>query len=331
MENKKKVVIIALMAALASLLAVLFVSFLLSVEAQSRAPASGNTASNTVAIATSNIVAVTGITIITNERNAAPQNGTTYSPSYCYITPELYCYQMLVVSNSVGTSISIAFANNYGSSIYLPSNNALLISPSPTGQYYPGSCSDPSTNAPVGVLKPGASVICVADIPGLVIQPGTQLEPTFYLNYYMCKDPACGISARSAALQSTSGSAVAYAVPVAPATTTSAGSGIPSNALNQSAIGGLSSMPLNLSYVAYMNYSFTGRPGSLYTYYTSISGPANKTLNSVATATKGFSVRSVSPRIPAAVNASAATNFNITIALPDSEYSGNLILVFNYT
>ena len=154
---------------------------------------------------------------------SVPLRQSTYSPSYCYITPELNCYQMLVVSNTItgNTDISIAFTNNLGKSIYLPTDPAFYIAPTATSSYTGGWCSDPNTGQRIGVLRDGGSAMCSATVSESDIKPGAQLEPKFYLTYNICSKSDCSDITPSSFKYTTSGSAVAYATPVASTTTSS--------------------------------------------------------------------------------------------------------------
>jgi hypothetical protein len=149
------------------------------------------------------IVAVAAIylTIIPHSRG--------YSPSYCYITPDLYCYQMLITTNSVATDIEIAFTNNLGLSIYLPGDPAFYASMSSGSKYIAGQCN---TTATGNILKAGASATCAVSV-NTPVTPGSALQPTFYLQYSECTNPSCSNYA-SLPLINTSGSAVAYATPM---------------------------------------------------------------------------------------------------------------------
>ncbi len=127
---------------------------------------------------------------------------STPQSSYCYITPELNCYQMLIVATSTYTNITIAFTNNLGQSINLSSGPTFYVAPTPSSKYAAGACNET-------VLKNGATAVCTASIKGFVANVGSQLEPNFYLNYGICSNPAC-TGASSLQTINTSGSASAY-------------------------------------------------------------------------------------------------------------------------
>ncbi len=151
------------------------------------------------------------LAIITVYFISLPLSQSSNSPSYCYITPEINCYQMLVSSNSVETNVSIVFTNNLGQSIYLPSSTAFYVALTATSPFSSGTCD-------TSVLKAGDSAECSAILTGYIISPGMQLSPRFYLSYMGCKDASC--TEMSSTPTNASGIANAYATPIIASTAT---------------------------------------------------------------------------------------------------------------
>ncbi len=122
-------------------------------------------------------IAVVGVLIL------SPTKGTaTLSPSSCYLTPSLPCYQSVLLTNSSGSQFIALFQNNMGVSMYFPAN-AISLHPSySSSTAYSGSCL-PQT------APPGATVICNVSIATYSPAVGTQLYPTFTLSYQIC--PSC--------------------------------------------------------------------------------------------------------------------------------------------
>ncbi len=121
-------------------------------------------------------VAVVFLTIM------SPIQGTTVSPSYCYIEPSLPCSQAAIVSNSNSTQFYVVFQNNLGITMQFQSD-ALEVVPSINLNKSTGSCY-PST-APQGAI-----VTCNATISSKPTALGAQFNPTFTINYELCS-PTC--------------------------------------------------------------------------------------------------------------------------------------------
>ncbi len=125
------------------------------------------------------------------------------SPSYCYITPNLNCYQLIVTSNAVATSITVFFTNNIGKSIYLPSNS-LYVAPTAASSFTAGTCN-------TTVLKSGKSASCTVSLQNFKISTGIQIEPSFFVSYKVCNDASCS-NPNTLQTINTSGSATSFAV-----------------------------------------------------------------------------------------------------------------------
>ena len=130
---------------------------------------------------------------------------TTFSPSYCYISTGFQCYQLIVSTNSLGSTAILAFTNDLGKPVYFNSNSEFSIKLTGTSSYSEGSCTPT-------VVSSGEQITCVAYIPGFSPVLGTQLEPQFFFNYTECVSSSCNNKASLLAL-STAGSSVSYAYP----------------------------------------------------------------------------------------------------------------------
>ena len=133
---------------------------------------------------------------------------TTYSPSYCYISSGFPCYQLIVGTNSIGSTVIATFTNNLGKTVYFAQSNAFFVKLLSTATYSSGKCT-PST------ATPGSAITCVAYINGVSPQLGQQLEPQFFFNYSECFSVNCN-NQNTATLQklSTAGSSVSFAYPI---------------------------------------------------------------------------------------------------------------------
>ena len=127
-------------------------------------------------------------------------HGTSQTNSYCYITPELPCQGVFVISNSVSPTSSTAylvFKNNQGTGIHLPSN-AFYFYPSSSTASYPGQCLP--SNVP-----DGSTVVCNATLnTASPLTPGAQVNPKFSVTYQVCNNSSCvGLNANTAVLNTT--------------------------------------------------------------------------------------------------------------------------------
>jgi uncharacterized repeat protein (TIGR02543 family) len=112
------------------------------------------------------------------------KGSSAYVPSSCYITPLLPCYQSVLMTNSSGSKFIALIQNNMGVSLYFNAN-AIYLHPSfSSNAVYAGSC------LPQKAL-PGSTVVCNITIASSAFNPsvGSQLNPTFTLNYQIC--PSC--------------------------------------------------------------------------------------------------------------------------------------------
>ena len=133
---------------------------------------------------------------------------TTYSPSYCYISSGFPCYQLIVGTNSIGSTVIATFTNDLGKTVYFSQSNTFYVKLLSTAAYTSGKCT-PST------VNPGSAITCVAYVTGISPQLGQQLEPQFFFNYSECFSVNCN-NQNTATLQklSTAGSSVSFAYPI---------------------------------------------------------------------------------------------------------------------
>lgn len=116
---------------------------------------------------------------------ATSQSKNVYPPSHCYITPNLQCGALPVMSNSIGSVAAVAFVNDLGAAVSFP-NNAFEITPQYTSgnEAYYGQCA-PST------ASNGKVVVCNASLGSLSLSLGTHMEPTFIISYRICNGASC--------------------------------------------------------------------------------------------------------------------------------------------
>ncbi|MHB1830796.1 MAG: InlB B-repeat-containing protein, partial [Candidatus Micrarchaeaceae archaeon] len=125
------------------------------------------------------VIAIVGFVLLSNK-------GSTNTPSSCYISPQIYCFQFAIANNGMSngkTTAAVVFTNNLQIPITFPQNSFIVFpSSSRTGSI--GSCY-PS------VASPGATVVCNVTISGYTPQIGTQLAPNFQISYNECSGTSC--------------------------------------------------------------------------------------------------------------------------------------------
>ena len=111
------------------------------------------------------------------------QTPQSYFPYSCTITPDIYCNEALLVSNSIGSEFIVVFTSYLGEDMNFSANSLIVsIGTSPT-KYY-GLCK------PVLAGK-GAIVTCNATMQGYTLNVGTQADVNFAINYKLCQSPPC--------------------------------------------------------------------------------------------------------------------------------------------
>ncbi len=245
-----------------------------------------------------------------------PLHQTTYSPSYCYLTPALPCGQILITSNSLETVITLIFTNDMGQSIYLPGDPAFYVAPTATSAYTAGTCD---TTATSNVLKAGSSTVCSATLSGFTVRAGAQLQPLFYINYEVCSNPTCSSIVNNPSTfrgENTSGSAVGYVTPTGgvsispPASTTSTSSTSTTTSSTTTSTTSTTTIGSGGSFAYVVNYAASGVLGNNVVII-------NTATNSVVSAiTSGFS----SPT-------SVAFAPDGTYAYVSNAYSKNVVII----
>ncbi|MGC8479322.1 MAG: InlB B-repeat-containing protein [Candidatus Micrarchaeia archaeon] len=132
----------------------------------------------------------------------ANSNQTTYTPTSCYISPQLPCYQLIIGSNSIETTAKLVFTNDLNKPIYFYSQ-PFSIKFTPSSNYYSGTCVPTTANE-------GSNVTCTVVASGYSILQGSEAEPTFYLSYAECVSQNCNINQRQLITLTTSGSGTSY-------------------------------------------------------------------------------------------------------------------------
>ncbi|MGC8710114.1 MAG: hypothetical protein ACP5RF_00660 [Candidatus Micrarchaeia archaeon] len=123
------------------------------------------------------------------------KNPSGYSPSSCYITPELACSESVFTSSASASSFAIVFMNNLGANLTFGSNSIILY-PNYLNSSYKGVCM-PS------YAPKGSAVICNVTLSGVSYSPGSQINPNFKIMYGVCTNP----NSCPSAIYNTSGSA----------------------------------------------------------------------------------------------------------------------------
>jgi len=111
---------------------------------------------------------------------ATIKNPQEYSPSSCYITPELFCTGSVFSTNYSSSTFAIMFKNNMGVPLSFPQNSFFVYSPS-LNYSYAGTCN------PSYLPKDGIET-CIAKIPK-TYTVGVQINPIFKIGYSICQSP----------------------------------------------------------------------------------------------------------------------------------------------
>ncbi len=129
-----------------------------------------------------------------------PKGSATYAPESCYITPELPCYQALILSNATAAKFLILLQNNLGVGLLFKANSISVVPSYYQNTSYNGNCYPQNS-------VPGSTIICNVSIPGVTLVIGSQLNPRFTITYQLCA-PAC-----TKQVYNTSGTAVTAVTP----------------------------------------------------------------------------------------------------------------------
>ena len=128
------------------------------------------------------------------------QTAQSYLPYSCTITPDIYCNEALLVSNSIGSEFIVVFTTYLGQDMNFSANSLIVsIGTSPT-KYY-------------GLCKPvlagrGAVVTCNATMSGYTLGIGQQADVNFAVSYKICQNSAVCSSGNHNSQYNTSGYSV---------------------------------------------------------------------------------------------------------------------------
>lgn len=140
-------------------------------------------------------------------------HNTTYTGSYCYITPNLPCQGIYVVSNSAVSANAkayVIFTNNKGTGIHV-GPGAFYFYPTTSNTVYSGEC------IPANVPE-GGVVVCnvtMSNVGGSVYL-GSQVNPKFSIAYSICSNNYCNGLGANAPVFNTTGTGTTYVTPGVP-------------------------------------------------------------------------------------------------------------------
>ena len=128
---------------------------------------------------------------------------TSYTPSYCYLEPQMPCYQAILAYNSVSlkSTAYVLITDNLGTPIYF-SGNSFSINPALSSTSYYGNCGS-------GEFGSSNSIICTADLGSYKPSAGAQLNPRFTISYRICNTALCA-NVMNTPLYNTTGYASTY-------------------------------------------------------------------------------------------------------------------------
>jgi hypothetical protein len=98
------------------------------------------------------------------------------SPSYCYISPEIDCYQAAIATNASGSQITTVFTNMAGSPILI---NNYAVSLPQSSVFSTGNCNTTT-------LNPGESAACSVYISGYRPSTGASINLNMVIQYQTC-------------------------------------------------------------------------------------------------------------------------------------------------
>ena len=128
-------------------------------------------------------------------------HNTTYTNSYCYLTPDMPCQGMYVIGNSVSPTnmkAYVIFTNDKGTGIYVKPGSFYFY-PSTSNTVYSGECF-PSD------IPQGGVAICNVTVSNLNggLSAGEQVSPKFNIAYSVCSNNYCkGLSASAPVFNTT--------------------------------------------------------------------------------------------------------------------------------
>ncbi len=122
------------------------------------------------------------------------------SSTYCYISPEINCYQTSMQMNTTGTLFTTFITNQQDAPIILTSYST---APTISGTYAPGVCN-------ASVLQPGQTASCTSFSGNFLPSTGSQISPQLSLGYKLCNNYICNPATETQTF-TTRGSAVVQA------------------------------------------------------------------------------------------------------------------------
>ena len=140
-------------------------------------------------------------------------HNTTSTNAYCYLTPDMPCQGMYVISNSVSPTNAkayVIFTNDKGTGIYVKPGSFYFY-PSASNTVYSGECFP--SNIPQGGI-----VVCNVTISNLNggLSAGEQVNPKFNIGYSVCSNNYCNGLSQNAPVFNTTGTGTVYVAQSAP-------------------------------------------------------------------------------------------------------------------
>ena len=140
-------------------------------------------------------------------------HNTTYTSSYCYLTPDMPCQGMYVIGNSVSPTNAkayVIFTNEKGIGINVKPGSFYFY-PSASNTVYSGECI-PSN------IPQGGVAICNVTVSNLNggLSAGEQVNPKFNIAYSVCGNNYCNGLSTNAPVFNTTGTGTTYVAMSAP-------------------------------------------------------------------------------------------------------------------
>jgi len=140
-------------------------------------------------------------------------HNTTYTNSYCYLTPDMPCQGMYVIGNSVSSANAkayVIFTNEKGMGINVRPGSFYFY-PSASNTVYSGECI-PSN------IPQGGVAICNVTVSNLNggLSAGDQVNPKFNIAYGVCNNNYCNGLSPNGPVFNTTGTGTTYVATSAP-------------------------------------------------------------------------------------------------------------------
>ncbi len=243
-------------------------------------------------------------------------------PSYCYISPEFYCYQTSISLNTMGSNITTRFTNLQDTAILL---TGYAVSPTSTGAYTAGGCN-------ATVLQIGQSAACYSTVQGFTPAVGAQLNPVFYVQYKECSGTC--MNASSLKQLGIAGTAILQVPPVTPRPVTTASSSTTSTSTTSTASTTITTSTTTVSGGPPPTSASTSTSStSTSTATTTIVGSTISTTTSTSTSTS-TSTTLASSTTPSTTSSTSTTSIQyepVTLEITPSAVSTYWAACVNYT